>query len=208
MRATISHDRELKDTAQDVFLLLYLIQQGGDNVSGKNRLDAQIKLMKLVFLAEKKMLDSKLKGFNFFYNIYKHGPSSMELLQLVDDLRSQKLIEFDVQNNIYSLTPKAKRLILDFKEENEPTNSEFFEIINLVVQEEAKLSTGDLVKKVYAMKMVPLYSKKEVKIGEEVSEDKRTRLLMKLQDPEKELTVSPEWVTTLNIVMHPEFVDL
>jgi len=202
-----SHTREPKDTAQDTLLLLFLLQQGGDKICGKNSFDAKIKLMKLVFLAEMEMVSKRLKGFNFFYNIYKHGPSSMELLQLVDDLEARKFINYDSENVIYSLTPKAKRVVSDFKAEVGPSSKEFFEVISKIIEENASLSTQDLLKKVYEMKFIP-NGEKEITIGEGVKRELRNRLLMKLDKPEKELNMPNEWVVTLNMLMNNEFVGL
>ncbi len=59
----------------DQILLLYLInktEQCGD-------VDGDTKLQKLVFLSEKNMIKSKIKGFNFYFFKFLHGPFSREL---------------------------------------------------------------------------------------------------------------------------------
>lgn len=200
------HDRENKDTTQDILLLLYLFERAGNNISGINTINAKVKLMKLVFLAEKKMVDLKYKGFNFFFNIYKRGPSSKELLQLIDDLMKQKLIDFDSINYTYSLTPIGRSVIKDFTTFSE-NNRSIFNVIDSILNEYGNLSSDEVVKKVYAMKIQPMYSNKVLNIGEAVKNSERNRLLMKInkEDTEKELEVSSDWVETINVLMNPTF---
>jgi hypothetical protein len=63
----------------DRLLLIYLI----DNTSSCGTIDGDTKLQKLVFLSELEMIDSRLKGLNYHFYKFIHGPYSK---QLHDDL--------------------------------------------------------------------------------------------------------------------------
>jgi uncharacterized protein YwgA len=203
------HERDPKDTAQDVLLLLYLLKKAGDNISGGDNFEARIKLMKLVFLAEKEMLDKGLKGFNFFFNVYKHGPSSKEVLQMLDDVKSSGLIDFDSVNNTFLLTSKGRGVISDFVDSGN-VNKDFFENIDKVISKYGELRTDKLLETVYGMKIKPLYGNREIEIGKAVKEGSKARLLMKLDrnNTKKELDVPAEWIETVSVLMNPELSDL
>lgn len=204
-----SHDRNPKDTAQDILLLLYLLGQAGNDISGDDDFKAKIKLTKLIFLAEKEMVEKKFKGFNFFYNIYKRGPSSMELYTLLDDLKNRKLVEFDRPNHTYTLTPDGRTTIKDFAS-LDGNNREFFEIIDAVLDKYGKLNVDRILQDVYSMDIKPMYSSKTINIGQEVEKAKGgpgKRLLMKQDESEieKELEVPENWIETINVLMNPLF---
>jgi len=207
MSFTNRHERVNEDTAQDVLLLLYLIDKAGNNIFGSNTLDAKIKLMKLAFLAEKEMIEKKYKGFNFFFNIYKRGPSSKELLQLLDDLCSQNLVELDKTNAVISISPKGRATIRDFVESTHGQNKDAFQIVDSIIDKFGKLSTEEIIKLVYAMEMTPMYGSGKINIGQAVKKDERKRLLMKLDKKEakKDVFVSSNWIETINILMNPAF---
>jgi len=163
--------------------------------------------MKLVFLSEYLMVMKNMKGFNFFFNIYKRGPSSMELLKILDHLVDRGLIEKDRSG--YSLKKDGKLTIDDFIH-SKSENKQFFGIIDEVVNEYGKLDTEKLLAKIYKMNVKPIHSTKEINIGNEVkcSEKKPgKRLLMRLDKDcvQKELDVSPEWIETINILLNPSF---
>ncbi len=206
---THTHKREINDTAEDILLFLYLLKRAGNNVSGNNAFEAQKKLMKLVFLAEKEMIDKQYKGFNFFFNVFKYGPSSMEVLRLADDLKERGLIEFDNANFTYTLASRGRSLINEFeKEEGRDNNKVFFEAIDKIISKYGSLTTQEIIEKVYAMKIVPLYGKKPIEIGKAVKDGKRDRLFMKLENARKEFSVSKDWVATVNILMNSSLADL
>lgn len=198
------HDKENKDSVQDVLLVLYLLSQAGNRISGKDPLLAKIKLLKLVFLSEKRMVEEKLKGFNFFFNVYTHGPSSKELLRMIDDLRYQKLMKFE--NNTFSITEKGEEMVSEFVETT-PENKAFFNIVDEIIEGYGNLSPEEILDQVYAMEVKPMYSEETINIGEAVKNSPKKRLLMKLDagDVAKELTVPDDWVETVNFTLNPEF---
>lgn len=205
-----SHNRDTKDTAQDILLLLYLLDRAGNNISGENDLKAKIKLTKLVFLAEKEMVEKSYKGFNFFYNIYKMGPSSKELYRLLDDLKSRALIDFDESNHTYTLTADGRTTIRDFYSAEDGNNKDFFLVIDKVLDKYADLGVDKILQNVYSMDFKPMHSSETINIGEEVEKAKGgpgRRLLMKQSggQVQKELSVPENWIETINILMNPLF---
>lgn len=200
------HNKSNHDTVQDVLLLLYLMDKPAADLSGKTPLLAKIKLLKLVFLAEKEMVEKRLKGFNFFFNIYKRGPSSKELLRMIDDLRAQGLIAFDEAKRAFVVTEKGKELVQEFSASVQD-NTQFYSVIDSIIEKFGALTPEQILDKVYSMEISPMYSTDKINIGQEVAKSSRRRLLMKLQPSEatKELSVPEEWVETVNYVMNPEF---
>jgi hypothetical protein len=68
-------DRTWKEEVSDRILLLYLINKSNDC----GDVDGDTKLQKLVFLSERDMIDSKIKGFDFYFFKFIHGPFSRQL---------------------------------------------------------------------------------------------------------------------------------
>ncbi len=210
LRATFfsrNHTRENVDAVQDVLLLLYLLDKAGNNVTGTDPLQAKIKLMKLVYLAEKAMTDVGYKGFNFFFNIYKHGPSSRELLKTLDDLAKKKLIHIDEKTSSIVLTDGGRSTIRDFVETAPEKNKEIFSVIDSTVDKYGNLPVKKILDLVYSMEVTPMHSSTKINIGKEVQDGLRTRLLMKLDSEQikNELNVSEDWIETVNVIMNPAF---
>jgi uncharacterized protein YwgA len=212
-----SHTRILKDSVQDTILLLYLLRESHGSIKEQNLFDAKIRLMKLVFLAEKEMVERRLKGFNFFFNIYKHGPSSWEILCLLDDLSAAGLIK--LEDKEIRLTSFGEKLVGDFVDSQRPeqrkNNTKFLSTVKNVVERNRDLNLKELLDKTYKIKMTPFGTKRSVEIGRAVEQFRKApgkpkpRLLMRL--PKKhvasELEVSEDWVQTFAVVCNPDFED-
>ena len=201
------HERNDKDTTEDVLLLLYLLKKQGGKISDKSIFDAQIKLMKLVFLSEYQMAHSGIKGFNFFFNVFKHGPSSKEVLNLVDHLINRGLI--DKKDKEFSLSESGNITINDFVKFSKE-NKFVFDVIDENTTKYGKPCTEKLIEIVYSMNIKPLYSDTIININDEVRNTNGNpgkRLLMKLDEEhtKQELDVSDEWVETVKILLNPAF---
>ena len=108
----ITHKRDLVDSIEDTILLLYLFHKSNGKIVGENDyLDAQIKVMKLIFLSELEAHINNEKGFNFFYNTYKKGPCSKEVFAILDDLANVNLITSDYKKNSINITEKGEKVI-------------------------------------------------------------------------------------------------
>src|SRR5207253_11351449 len=78
-------DRSPGDSARDAALLLILLAKAGGSVGGqKSPFWAKVRLTKLVFDSEHRMMRDRVKGFGFFFGAFQHGPSSGDLLGLLD----------------------------------------------------------------------------------------------------------------------------
>ena len=196
------HSRDTEDTAQDVLLLLYMLSKSDS--TGRNKLEAQLRIMKYTFLAEYQMsVKRAYKGLNFFFNIFKRGPSSTELLNLLDLLVEKKLVSFDETNSAFSLTPGGKSTIEEFIS-SVTDNKDFFTIIDDVIKDYGSLPLDTLLDKVYAMNVTPMHSTETINIGESVKNSPKKRLLMRMEKSEakKELQVPEDWVNTVDILLN------
>lgn len=208
----LKQKRNLKDSVEDTILLLYLLNEVQQKIAENSKFEAQLKLMKLVFLAELEMVEKEEKGFNFFFNVFKHGPCSNELFAIVDDLKEANLIDFDYDKNSFILTGHGKKILLDFlgsqTSKHKIKNQSFFKKIDSIVDKYSNLTAQQLKNEVYAMTIKTPFMKKEVQIGEAVDNSSKQRLLMRLPKCKKAFYVSPDWVETFGIVCNPDFKDL
>lgn len=209
----VKQKRDLKDSAQDTILFLYFLNKIKGKIAEKTLFDAQLKLMKLIFLIELKMVNDKEKGFNFLcYNHHK-GPYSNDLFALVDDIKEAKLMGFDHAKNSFFLTKRGEKIINDFIKDQtiqiKNNNKNFFKNINDIVTKYGNLSAGELKEKVYQMEIKTPSMTKKMKIGETAGEGKpKTRILMRLSNYKKEFFVSPEWIDTIKFFCTPELEDI
>src|SRR5438128_6711484 len=80
------------DSARDAALLLVLVKRAGGRIVQGNAFWAKVRLTKLVFDSELRMTSNRVSGFGFFFGAFQHGPSSGELLGLIDDLVQARLL--------------------------------------------------------------------------------------------------------------------
>lgn len=214
----ILHKRNIEDGIEDTVCLLYLLKKiGGKIKGGSGFLDVQLKLMKLVFLAELQMSQKDKKGLNFFYNIYKKGPCSKEVFAIVDDLNTVGLIQSDYKDNCLFLTKKGESVIDSFmKEQNQKTknnNNNIFKEIDEVISKYGKLEVDELIEKVYEMDITTPNGKK-INIGDtvgvfkETKEEKKPVLLLNRRNYKNKLIISSEWMETFKILCDPKFEDI
>lgn len=108
---------------------------------------SETKLQKLVFLSEKKMIDQQLKGLNYSYIKFLHGPFSSELRS---DLVRLSGITF-IKEPYISGTRNLRLLIADFSEVFE-RNCSIINTIDSTLKKWAPLSLKEILKRVYRMK--------------------------------------------------------
>lgn len=212
------HKRDLIDSVEDTILLLYLLDKAGGKIVGENDyLEAKVKLMKLIFLSELETFKAKEKGFNFFYNTYKKGPCSQEVLAILDDLEKVDLITSDYKENSIGLTDRGREVIHDFLKDQKPdvrsNNKYIIEKINNVIKKYGDLTTEQLLEKVYAME-IELSSGKKINVGEAVKNFEKSagkqkpRFLMRVPRSKRRFIVSSEWVETFSVLCNPKFKDI
>jgi hypothetical protein len=72
--------RTPKDKILDRFLTLYVLTRASKHVPKLGR----VQLQKIMFLSEWKMISQKMKGLNYNYIKFEHGPYSPELQDDMD----------------------------------------------------------------------------------------------------------------------------
>lgn len=206
------------DSIEDTILLLYLLHKSDGKIVGENDyLDAQIKVMKLIFLSELKAHLNNEKGFNFFYNTYRKGPCSKEVFAILDDLTNVGLITSDYKKNSINISEKGEKVISNFLKDQKPNiksyNQTILQKIDKVLKEFGKLTTKELMEKIYAME-IETPSGKKINIGEAVRNFERTKgrskplLLIKKSGYKKKLIVTPEWKETFAVLCNTRFKDI
>lgn len=214
----ITHKRNLIDSIEDTILLLYLLYKSNGKIVGENDyLDAQIKVMKLIFLSELEAQINNEKGFNFFYNTYKKGPCSKEVFAILDDLTNVDLIISDYKKNSINITEKGEKIISNFLKNQRPNikshNQPILQKIDEVLKKYGQLTAKELIEKIYVMEM-KTPSGKKINIGEAVRNFEKTKgkskplLLIKSSGYKKKLIITPEWTETFSVLCNPRFKDV
>lgn len=132
-------------------LLLYTIGQ----TNKQGRMENPLKLQKLVFLVQKKLIGRKLKGFSYNFFRWIKGPYSAGVSMDLDLLVSGGFVS--THENKIELAPDGNEVVHSFREllrgdRNQPLLS----CIDSILEEYAAMDPEALKDKVYAMKvMVP-----------------------------------------------------
>lgn len=178
------------------FLTLFLIREvyrSGWPITGK------VKLLKLIYLSEQKMLKDGIKGFSYNFYRWDYGPMCVEALKDYEYLLSNELVkesEYRIQ-----LTEKGME-ILEYAKELLNQNDDILNYIRKVVREFGSYSGRRIKKAIYDIpKMVEKKLISETKHGEE--------LLRKIEASEakKIFLIDDEWLETLSILMDKELLS-
>ena len=171
-------ETEIRERVTNNLLLLYLIELTNE----WGNLEDELKLQKMVFLSQKKLVKTKLKAFSYNFFRWIKGPFSKNLrIDLLDLARANFL---RVTRNKIELTKKAKSILEDCAEVFDE-NRDFLKHINAVIERYAKFPPDVLKDHVYSLKlMVPkireLMSVKQIPLGKLVlfkSSDKKSRAI-------------------------------
>jgi len=143
----VRRGRSEEEKVADLLLLLYLIwdsQKRGYAILGET------KLQKLVFLAERRMLGKKYKGFNYNFIRLDFGPYSWELKRDLNLLLESGIVIDDPSEGLI-VSRKGEKILKEILSILE-RNREFINIIEEVNKECAKLDLKELLERVYSMK--------------------------------------------------------
>jgi len=187
--------KSYKEKIIDRFLTLYLIT---DSTSRTTHL-LETKLQKLVFLAEKDMINNSLKGFNYYFMKFYHGPFSFELRQDLSRLVETKIVE----EPYFRPAREAMMIIEDFKEMLN-RNHVFFETIHNINERYASLQLDSLLEFIYSM---PWGRMRDRTVG---SVSQRTPMLYPMK-PEKArmiFQVTEEELRDLEINLDPQYTQV
>lgn len=136
--------RTLREKVIDRLLSLYIIEkcQRDFNVPSMS----ETKMQKLVFLAEKKLIDSKCKGFNYRFIKLLYPTYSEELENDLKDLAQLRLLD----GPYYSRNEKTQMILEDFHDVLE-RNGEIKQAIDSTLEKYASVPTEQLVHMVRGM---------------------------------------------------------
>ena len=192
-------ERSIRERVTNNLLLLYLI----DKTNQIGQLEDALKLQKLVFLAQKRLVDRKLKAYSYNFFRWQKGPYSADLSNDLNMLVNMGFVIWR-RNNI-ELTEQGKK-ILNACDDVFVENKTFLRHINLIIEEYATLDPEVIKDLVYDMKvMVPKIRKlmliKQIPMKQLIlfkSSDKKVRLIFH---------ISKDWSATLELTFDEEALD-
>lgn len=186
----------IRERVTNVLLVLYLIE----TTNAIGNLEDELKLQKLVFLAQKKLVERKLKAFGYNFFRWRKGPFSKNLRIDLITMSDQKFLKATREG--IQLTSKGKELIEDSRDIFNG-NRTFLRYIDQIIEKNAELSPDDIKEKVYSLKvMVPIIrefmSIKEVPL--------RRLILFKTSDKKAQgiFHIPSSWLATFEIMFDKE----
>ena len=191
--------RSLEEQLADRLLLLYTLK----DLNERGARVYATALQKLVFLAEREMLASRIKGFNYNFVRLDFGPYSSELKKDLVTLMACGLVKDDPERG-YVITEKGKELLERLRPLLE-RNDDILDIIRSINERYGHMSLDELLSYVYSLPR-PLKGPKEpiekVKL--------RTPLLRRINASraKKVLAMEPRELRLLSVATNPEVEEL
>ena len=124
---------DIEDRVVNNLLLLYLI----DKSSKEGIMEDNLKVQKSVFLAQKKFIERKMKGFCYLFLRWHHGPFSADVNNDLSTLKKNKFVNWE-EDKIYP-TDEGKSLLkqcMPLLDENVI----FSQVIDNIIEENIKLT--------------------------------------------------------------------
>lgn len=188
----------IRERVTNVLLLLYLV----DQANAKGKVEDEFKLQKMVFRAQKKLVEKKLKAFSYNFFRWLKGPFSKNLRIDFITLRDHKFLK--VTRDGIELSSKGKELVEDSKDVFD-TNRMFLRYVDQTIERYAKLSPEDIKEEIYSLKvMVPrireLMTIKEIPLRQLIlfkTSDKKARAIFRMPS---------SWLATFEIMFDEEAV--
>jgi len=139
----------IRERVTNILLLLYLIEQA----NAKGKVEDELKLQKLVFLAQNEFVKRRLKAFSYNFFRWRKGPFSKNLrIDLITVLQSNFVKE---ESNRIELTDKARE-VLENCSELFTENKHFLKWIDSIADKYSKYPSDDIKEFVYSLQvMVP-----------------------------------------------------
>lgn len=137
----------------DAILILYTVKRAQSRkcIWGKKE------FLKNIFLAEKNMVESQIKGFNFDFYKHDHGPYSIHAQNTIQDLNKNGFLQLQPAR----LTPSGEEIIHRMNDVF-TSNPDIIDRINRVVDERCKQHIDELLEDVY--EIIVEYNGQMVKI--------------------------------------------
>jgi uncharacterized protein YwgA len=183
---------EFRDSIVNRLLLLYMIAQ----TIKQGYIKGKVKLMKMVYLSQEKMVKNRLRGFNYTFYKWKYGPMSDRVLEDFESLVAAGLIT--PPPGSAGLTNEAREILKTCRELFD-RNREILATIDKTVNEYAPYNGRQIKLVVYGRPI--LGEKKGVELGE-VGEV----LLTGISEKEAvcNFLIDEEWLETLDILLDKE----
>lgn len=182
-------ETEIRERVTNNLLLLYLIALTNE----LGNLEDELKLQKIVFLAQKKLVQKRLKAFSYNFFRWIKGPFSKNLRIDLLDLANANFIR--ITRDRIDLTKKGKELLEDCATVFE-TNRFFLEYINSVIERYSRHSPEAIKDHVYSLRLVvpkirEIMSIKQIPLGKLIlfkSSDGKSRAIFRI-DPARLVTL-------------------
>ena len=170
-------------------LLLYLIDKTKEGYLGITR------LMKLTFLTELKMAESKIKGFDYWFYKWYYGPFTREIY---DDLDYSMQNELITEQRGFKPTNRGLEFLNEIRDLLDE-NRDILKYIDKSIEEYGSMELNTLMNRVYEIEPLGIRKKiKDFQMGEHI--------LINLDDVEvdKVFEINEEWLETLDILFNKE----
>lgn len=181
----------IRERVTNVLLLLYLIEKTNDI----GQVEDELKLQKLVFLSQKRLVRRKLKAFSYNFFRWKKGPFSKNLrIDLITLLQANFLT---MRESGIELTEKAREL-LNISAELLNENRDFLADIDIVASQYSELSPEEIKAFVYSLRVVvprirEVMSIRNIPLSQLIlfkTSDKKARSIFRIDD---------SWLATLEL---------
>lgn len=181
-------------------LLLHLI----DRANQKGNIEDNLKVQKMVFLAQKNFIDKKLKGFAYNFFRWERGPFSADLNNDLMKLIRNDFVRWESWKKRIYLTKEGNRILEACKGVLEE-NKNFLKLINEITDKYANIDPEKIKDEVYKMKlMVPRV--RERMVIKEMRPGQMILFRPSMKRMKREFKIGEEWQATLEVIFDEEVV--
>lgn len=188
--------KNIDDRVKNNLLLLYLINKTNEIADVEDNL----KVQKLVFLSQKKLIEKKIKGFSYNFFRWERGPFSANVSEDINGLIQDNFLSWGKGN--IKLTKEGEKVLKECSEILE-SNHNVIQYVDQIVEEYGQLTPDEIKKYVYDLRIMVPRIRKLMRI-EDIP--MRTLILFKpsLKRVKRTFNVSDDWLVTLELILNPE----
>ena len=180
----------------DRLLMLFLIsecQKLGCRMTGK------VKLTKLLYLAEGKMVRDKIRGLNYNFFKWDFGPMSTDLLHDLDCLSENGLLE--KTGNFIAITNKGRDILRNITDLLN-RNKELVEYIRQVIREFGPYKGKSIKEVVYGLPKID-----EKKHIADTEHGEQLLNALPIEQAKQRFWIDDEWIETLSILVDKDMCE-
>ncbi len=193
------NEKAISDRIKNIVLLMYLVRKTNE----KFVMEDNLKVQKLVFLSQKKLIAEKMNGFTYLFLRWLKGPFSGDLNNDIVLLKQMKLLRWG--DDRIELTEEGKHILESLHEIME-NNKGFSDIIDNIIEEYGSLSPEEMKEKVYQMKIFVPNDRKVMKI-EEIPPKRLILFGLSRKNTRIEFNIDEEWLDTLEVLLDDEAIQ-